>query len=130
MNLTVLSEMRAMEGFGSEHGLSFLIEADRKKILFDTGSSDLFLQSADRLSLDLEEVDRIVLSHGHWDHGNGLAWMKGKPLICHPGCFVKRYRKSGGEYLGLSLSREETAVNAGIVTGVTVQAMPGSQAYS
>lgn len=109
MNLTVLSEMRAMEGFGSEHGLSFLIEADRKKILFDTGSSDLFLQSADRLSLDLEEVDRIVLSHGHWDHGNGLAWMKGKPLICHPGCFVKRYRRSGGEYLGLSLSREETA---------------------
>jgi len=30
MNLTVLSEMRAMEGFGSEHGLSFLIEADQR----------------------------------------------------------------------------------------------------
>lgn len=109
MNLVVLSEMRGMEGFGSEHGLSFLIETDQKKFLFDTGASDLFMQSAARLGIDLEEVDSIVLSHGHWDHGNGLVYLEGKPLICHPGSFVKRYRKSGGDYLGLSLSRKEVA---------------------
>jgi len=107
MNLTVLSEMRAMDGFGSEHGLSFLIEVDQKMILFDTGASDLYKQNAARLGIDLGLVDRIVLSHGHWDHGNGLEYMEGKPLICHPGCFVKRYRKSGDSYLGLSLSKEE-----------------------
>ena len=107
MNLTVLSEMRAMDGFESEHGLSFLIEVDRKRILFDTGASNLYIRNAARLGIDLEEVDRIVLSHGHWDHGNGLEYMKGKPLICHPGCFVKRYRKSGKDYLGLSLSQKE-----------------------
>jgi len=107
VNLTVLSEMRAMDGFGSEHGLSFLIEVDQKAILFDTGASDLFRHSAAKLGIDLEEVDRIVLSHGHWDHGNGLKFLEGKPLICHPGCFDKRFRKSGDTYLGLSLSREE-----------------------
>jgi 7,8-dihydropterin-6-yl-methyl-4-(beta-D-ribofuranosyl)aminobenzene 5'-phosphate synthase len=99
--------MRAMDGFESEHGLSFLIEVDQKMILFDTGASDVYRKNAARLGIDLEEVDRIVLSHGHWDHGNGLEHMEGIPLICHPGCFVKRYRKSGESYLGLVLSRAE-----------------------
>lgn len=99
--------MRAMDGFESEHGLSFLIEVDQKKILFDTGASDLYKRNAAKLGIDLSAVDRIVLSHGHWDHGNGLEYIEGKPLICHPGCFEKRYRKSGDGYLGLSLSKEE-----------------------
>jgi 7,8-dihydropterin-6-yl-methyl-4-(beta-D-ribofuranosyl)aminobenzene 5'-phosphate synthase len=107
--LTVLSEVRAMSGFDSEHGLSFLIEVDHKKILFDTGASNLFIKSAARLGIDLEEVDRIVLSHGHWDHGNGLEYMEGKTLICHPGCFVKRFRKTGEGQLGLSLSEKEAS---------------------
>ena len=116
MNLTVLSEMRAKDGFESEHGLSFLIEVDRKKILFDTGASNLYIRNAAKLGIDLQEVDRIVLSHGHWDHGNGLEYMKGKPLICHPGCFVKRYRKSGKDYLGLSLSQEELSEHFNLET--------------
>lgn len=99
--------MKAMDGFGSEHGLSFLIEADQKKILFDTGASDLYIKSATKLGVSLEKVDHIVLSHGHWDHGDGLKYMEGKPLICHPGCFVKRYRKSGDDYVGLALSEKE-----------------------
>jgi 7,8-dihydropterin-6-yl-methyl-4-(beta-D-ribofuranosyl)aminobenzene 5'-phosphate synthase len=98
-----------MDGFESEHGLSFLIEVDQHKILFDTGASDLYIRNATKLGIDLEEVDRIVLSHGHWDHGNGLEHIAGKRLICHPACFDKRFRKSGGGYLGLSLSREEVA---------------------
>lgn len=109
MNLTVLSEVKAMDGFESEHGLSFLIEVDQLKVLFDTGASDLFKHNAARLGIDLGKVDRIVLSHGHWDHGNGLEYIEGKPLICHPGCFVKRYRKQGETYLGLSLSKAELA---------------------
>ena len=107
MNLTVLSEMRAMDGFESEHGLSFLIEVNQLKVLFDTGASDLYKKTAAKLGINLQEVDRIVLSHGHWDHGNGLEYMEGLPLICHPDCFDKRFRKSGDTYLGLSLSQEE-----------------------
>jgi len=33
--------------------------------------------------------------------------MEGKTLICHPGCFVKRFRKTGKNELGLSLSEKE-----------------------
>jgi 7,8-dihydropterin-6-yl-methyl-4-(beta-D-ribofuranosyl)aminobenzene 5'-phosphate synthase len=107
MQLTILSEAKAMDGFFSEHGLSFLIEEDGKKILLDTGASDVFLKNAYKLGIDLKEVDTIVLSHGHWDHGNGLQHISGKPLLCHPLCFQKRYRKLWEENIGLALEKEE-----------------------
>jgi len=107
MNLVVLSEVKAMDGFESEHGLAFFIETAHKKILFDTGASGLFLKNAAILGINPREADMIVLSHGHWDHGNGLEHMEGLSLVCHPGCFDRRYRKSGKSYLGLSLSEEE-----------------------
>ena len=107
MKLTVLSDAKAMEGYGSEHGLSFLVEVDGKRILFDTGASDLYKRNAEKLGEDLAKIDTIALSHGHFDHGDGLQFIEGLPLVCHPGCFVKRYRKSGGFYLGLALGEQE-----------------------
>ena len=55
-----------------EHGLSLYIETPSAKILFDTGQSDLFLQNARYLHVDLKEVDMLILSHGHSDHSGGL----------------------------------------------------------
>lgn len=107
MKLVVLSEAKAMDGYGFEHGLSFLIQEDDQKILFDTGASDLFLRNAGKMGINLAETDQIVLSHGHWDHGNGLQFLDGLALLCHPGCFVKRYRKSTHDNLGLELSKQE-----------------------
>jgi 7,8-dihydropterin-6-yl-methyl-4-(beta-D-ribofuranosyl)aminobenzene 5'-phosphate synthase len=49
----------------------------------------------------------IVLSHGHFDHGDGLQYLKYATLSCHPECFVKRYRKNGLRNIGLSLSKYE-----------------------
>ncbi len=107
MRLVVLSDGKALDGYESEHGLSFLLEVDHKKILFDTGASDLFLRNAEKMGIDLGCVETIVLSHGHYDHGNGLQYLRGHRLVCHPACFVKRYRKEGGENLGLALSKRE-----------------------
>jgi 7,8-dihydropterin-6-yl-methyl-4-(beta-D-ribofuranosyl)aminobenzene 5'-phosphate synthase len=107
MKIKVLSEVKAMDGFYSEHGLSFLVEADGKRILFDTGASDLFTRNAEKLGINLDDVDDIVLSHGHWDHGDGLQFISGKPLLCHPYCFQKRFRNPGGENIGLALTRSE-----------------------
>ncbi len=55
-----------------EHGLSLLVESDNGKILFDTGSSDLFAHNARLMGIDLAEVDYLILSHGHGDHTGGL----------------------------------------------------------
>jgi 7,8-dihydropterin-6-yl-methyl-4-(beta-D-ribofuranosyl)aminobenzene 5'-phosphate synthase len=122
MKLIVLSDTKAIPGFKFEHGLSFLVKVDEKKILLDTGASDVFLRNAEKLGIDLTGVDGLVLSHGHWDHGNGLQHMAGKPLLCHPGCFQGRTRKLGGGSLGLALSREEVEQRYELtVSGVPVQ---------
>ena len=69
IRITVLSENTSREGFESEHGLSLFIKTDKHSILFDMGQGELFLRNADRLGIDLRDVDVAVLSHGHYDHG-------------------------------------------------------------
>ncbi len=108
MKLTVLTENTAGGKFLAEHGLSYLIEHEGKKILFDTGHTNVFLKNAKRLHIDLQkDIDTIVLSHGHWDHGNGLQYLSDKTLITHPNSFIKRFRKEDKTNIGLALNREE-----------------------
>ena len=108
MKVTVLTDNIAGKDFEAEHGLSYLIETDGEKILFDTGHSDIFLKNALRLGINMiKDVNTIVLSHGHWDHGDGLSNLPGKKLIAHPGVFSKRYRKGDHSYIGLNLNQQE-----------------------
>lgn len=55
-----------------QHGLSFYIEYNGKKILFDMGQDNFFAKNAKNLDIDLSEVDYLLISHGHYDHGGGL----------------------------------------------------------
>lgn len=59
--------------FLCEHGLSLYFEHKKKRILFDTGSSDTFIYNATLLGIDLAKVDVCVISHGHYDHAGGLS---------------------------------------------------------
>lgn len=77
MKITVLTEntisknlsQALSEKLKAEHGLSLFIETKNHKILFDMGQTNLFLENAKNLSINLEKVDFAVLSHGHYDHG-------------------------------------------------------------
>jgi 7,8-dihydropterin-6-yl-methyl-4-(beta-D-ribofuranosyl)aminobenzene 5'-phosphate synthase len=69
---TLVENTSMSKDFGSEHGLSLYIETKKHKILFDVGASDLFLQNAKRIYVDIADVDFLVISHGHYDHGGGL----------------------------------------------------------
>lgn len=59
-------------GLSSQWGLSLLIEYSGKKILLDTGGSDLFIKNMKKLGMDVADVDYAVLSHAHCDHANGM----------------------------------------------------------
>lgn len=74
MRVTVLMENNAPEGCGlvPEHGLSVYIEYKGKKILLDAGSSGTFADNAAELGVDLSQVELAALSHGHYDHADGL----------------------------------------------------------
>lgn len=105
MKIHVLVDNHASRDFSAEWGLSLFIESS-KKLLFDFGSSDLYIRNAKKLGIDIMTADCFVLSHGHWDHGNGLEHISGKRLVCHPEAFLKRYRKDGS-YIGLPFNIEE-----------------------
>ncbi len=102
MKITILTDNTAGGNLHAEHGISYFIEHKNYELLFDTGHSDLFIKNAEKLGLNLDKIQTIVLSHGHWDHGNGLVHLKNKKLICHPYAFIKRFRKSDNSYIGLN----------------------------
>jgi len=58
--------------FNNEHGLCLYIETKKHKLLFDVGASPLFIENAKKLNVALSEIDLVVISHGHYDHGGGL----------------------------------------------------------
>jgi len=73
IRITILAENTVYRGgLRGEHGLSVWVETDDKRILFDTGQTDLLLDNAKTLGIDLAQTDAVVLSHGHYDHVGGL----------------------------------------------------------
>ena len=81
----------------SKHGLSFFTKAkigdNKVTVLMDTGTSpEMLLYNVDAMGVNLEEVDVIALSHGHYDHTGGLLealkrMKKRVPVIAHPTVF-------------------------------------------
>jgi 7,8-dihydropterin-6-yl-methyl-4-(beta-D-ribofuranosyl)aminobenzene 5'-phosphate synthase len=74
MKITTLVDNESTQpGLMVEHGLSLYIETKHHKILFDLGQGSLFLENAQRLNIDLSQIDTVIISHGHYDHGGGLS---------------------------------------------------------
>jgi len=81
----------------AEHGLSLLVTVyqgeEKHTVLFDTGYSKIGVpHNLEQLKVDLNEVEGIVLSHGHMDHTGALYAILDKisgtiPLVLHPGAF-------------------------------------------
>lgn len=85
----------------AEHGLSVYIEAQGRKLLFDTGPSPLFAQNARAMNVDLEQVEAVIISHGHYDHTGGVPKFceinKIAPIYIHKGAFYETYGMKHGE---------------------------------
>ena len=101
MKWTVLSDNRSNDNsLSTEHGLSILLTTERHKILLDTGASDVFIQNAELLGIDLSDVDYVFISHGHSDHAGGLRYFleqntKAKVIVSPDAMSGKFYSKRG-----------------------------------
>ena len=96
----------------AEHGLSFYVEYDDKRILFDCGASDAPLYNAHKLGIELSYLDAVVLSHSHYDHSAGYRDLIEEGLgsrVLYTGShfFEPKYGKEGIRYSYLSAGFDE-----------------------
>ncbi len=116
----------------AEHGLSFWIEYGDKKILFDTGQSNILIQNAKTLGINLSEADAIILSHGHYDHTGGLAAVldiaaKAK-IYLHPAAIEPKFSRkaSGAESIGMPEDAKKVIRDREVIwTETPTQIFPG-----
>lgn len=81
-------------GCEASHGLSFYIETENHKLLFDSSPCELVLRNAEKLGVDLKTVDTVILSHGHYDHSGGIL-----PFAeINPRAKIYMQHNAGGEY--------------------------------
>jgi 7,8-dihydropterin-6-yl-methyl-4-(beta-D-ribofuranosyl)aminobenzene 5'-phosphate synthase len=94
---TLYTLVEDYSGYGSsllgQHGISFLIDHEGTRILFDTGcEAEPLLHNMEKLNVDPGDIDCIFLSHCHYDHTGGLFDLlkvveKKIPVIAHPSLF-------------------------------------------
>ncbi|EJP6473613.1 MBL fold metallo-hydrolase [Clostridium sporogenes] len=73
-----------------EHGLSMYINTPRCNIIFDTGSSGNFIKNAEKLNIDLQETNYMILSHAHYDHCGGVRSFI-ESIKCYPELYISEY---------------------------------------
>ena len=93
-----------------EPAVSYYIEDGEDVILFDTAYSDAFMSNATKMGVNLDKVNKLVISHGHNDHTGGLKYFlngaRNLELISHPDCFGYK-EDASGLYIGSPLSKDE-----------------------
>ncbi len=100
--------------FLAQHGVSFLIEIDGKRVLFDTGqSAGPILHNMELLGIEPSSIDYVFLSHCHYDHTGGLLEIlkvigRRVPVIAYPSIFRRHFvTKPYLREVGVPFSREE-----------------------
>jgi 7,8-dihydropterin-6-yl-methyl-4-(beta-D-ribofuranosyl)aminobenzene 5'-phosphate synthase len=121
VRITTLCENKVGMEYGrgdflAESGLSLFIETDDISILFDTGKRIATLHNADTIGIDLGKVNKIVLSHSHYDHTGGLREVLRRikqekiEIIAHPHIWSIRYNRREGKpdkFMGVPFQRQE-----------------------
>lgn len=69
---TIIENLVYQKGLIAEHGLSFYFEADGLRFLMDVGQTSAFYSNAGKLGISVENIDYLIISHGHYDHTGGI----------------------------------------------------------
>lgn len=103
LKLTVLVENTAPDHLVHAHGLSVWVEHRGTRCLLDAGPDGRFARNADQLGIDLATADLAVLSHGHYDHGDGLDvfFQRNPSAAVHARTAATQPEYHGERYIGV-----------------------------
>lgn len=139
---TIADNLVLRGGLWGQWGLSYFIKlidsnGEPRKVLFDTANDTWpFLYNIEKLEINLEELDAIVLSHGHLDHTvatvETLEMSGGCNVYAHPHCFHQRYfeskkgeKRDVGVPDGQGIAEIEAAGGNLILTSDPIEVVPG-----
>ncbi|MEG0327171.1 MAG: MBL fold metallo-hydrolase [Erysipelothrix sp.] len=110
MKIEVLLENEAIDKrVKPKHGLSILVKTNGKTILFDTGPDKTYLENAQKLEVQLDCIDSIVISHGHIDHLGGLKYFPKinnlEKVVLAETAFDKYWIKLGPFYKNIGVNK-------------------------
>lgn len=87
----------------AEHGLSFLLRKGDREVIVDTGQSENFIKNCGLMGIDIERIQKVVLTHGHYDHIGGLKSLLEKnpkvKIYAHKEILGRKYAKRKAENL-------------------------------
>lgn len=101
------------EYYWGEPGVCYYIEDGAESLLFDVGYSDLVIKNAAAMKINLDQINTIVLSHGHDDHTRGLKSLldhkRKQPfqIIAHPDAL--NYKECDGQKISAPFTQAELA---------------------
>lgn len=116
MKVTILFENHAgwRKGLIGYHGFSALVEHNGHRVLVDTGTDGrVLLNNIRELGVELDSIDALFITHGHYDHTGGIAELlkaRSEPLdvYAHPGIFARRIAlKPRRREIGIPFTRKE-----------------------
>lgn len=104
---TLMENNAARDGMHAEHGLSLHLTDGSFSLMLDTGATPAFLDNARQLDVNLENLDALVLSHGHYDHTGGVKALLESgycPTTTYfgPHFFAHRYYREPGKLRPIS----------------------------
>jgi len=75
MKLTIIYDNTSLQhNLQADWGFAALIEAHKKRILFDTGGNgEILLNNMRTLKIDSKSISDVYISHYHFDHIGGLS---------------------------------------------------------
>ena len=113
----------------SARGMSWLLEFEDQRILFDVGMRGrILLHNLECLGLHPDDIDVLVLSHAHMDHTGGLpdflrerSETKPIQIIAHPAILEK---KRAARLKSIGLPNLDSELRRKIVLGFTNETFP------
>lgn len=69
---TLIENHTIDEQLQAQYGLSLYLTDGSFSLLLDTGAGGEFIDNAVKLGVNLDSIDALVLSHGHFDHTGGV----------------------------------------------------------
>jgi 7,8-dihydropterin-6-yl-methyl-4-(beta-D-ribofuranosyl)aminobenzene 5'-phosphate synthase len=142
LRVTTLTDNLAWKDCLGQAGLSFLLEfvdarGDDKKVIFDTSrNKEALMHNTKQLKVDLDDVDCVVLSHGHHDHTAATAEIVeaagGIKVYAQPHTFLPRFhesktgkRRENGVPKGEGLEDIERVGGEVVLTTKPIEVVPG-----